>query len=45
MLKKILKAPFKIAKIAAGAVKSGGRDRPSPIEYPHGKTAQGDKKS
>ena len=43
MFKKLLKAPFKIVKIAAGAVKSGGRDRPPPT--PHGKPSQGDKKS
>jgi len=38
MLKKVLKAPFKVMKIAAGAVKSGGRDRPAPTQYPHGKS-------
>jgi hypothetical protein len=42
MLKKFLKAPFKIVKIAAGAVKSGGRHQPPPI--PRGKAIQGDKK-
>jgi len=38
MLKKALKAPLKIVKKAAGAVKSGGRDRPAPTKFPHGKS-------
>ena len=38
MLKKFLKAPVKIAKKAAGAVKTGGRNRPAPTRFPHGKS-------
>jgi hypothetical protein len=44
MLKKALTAPFKIVKKAAGAVKSGGRDRPAPTRFPHGKTPDTPKK-
>jgi hypothetical protein len=45
MLKKFIKAPFKILKIAAGAVKSGGRYQPSPTKQTSGKPAPDPKKS
>jgi hypothetical protein len=45
MLKKFIKAPFKIVKIAAGAVKSGGRYQPPPNKKSSGTPNPDPKKS